>query len=251
MMVLSGFVTLCEGYLGCRPSVGLWKWFFNLRVHNARTGNVIPPASEGGESTFETDMTDCGSCLVAGGKHKYKGPETVQSCKNWQATFFYVKSPDNGPGLLNLPEFTLERSIEKPHWACKYGIGDCDIDAQVQRVAELERAGLLPTDLVATWIQVRILPLQRRVHHICDMSNHRDPTRLCTRLLKVEDLCSRVKMLMASPLPNPFRFGLECLSRRQKSPVVCSDCFSLSIAFCFHLTSFLTFPFLSISSNRT
>src|SRR3954464_4834402 len=75
------------------------------------------------------------------------------------------------------------------------------------------------------------------------MSNHRDPTRICTRRMKLEDLCARVKLLTASPLPEPFRFGLECLSRRHKAPMVCSDCFSLPIAFCFHLTSFLTFFF--------
>ena len=80
-MILFGFVTLCEGYLGCRPSIGLWKRFFNLRAHNARTGVVIPN-TEGGEPTHVTAMTDYGSCLVAGGKHKYKGPEIIQSCKN-------------------------------------------------------------------------------------------------------------------------------------------------------------------------
>src|SRR4051812_15334129 len=94
-------------------------------------------------------------------------------------------------------------------------------------------------------------PLQRRVHRICDMSNHRDPTRICTKRMKLEDLCARVKLLTASPLPDTFRFGLECLSRRQKAPMVCSDCFSLPIAFCVHLTSFPIFPFLSISSSRT
>src|SRR3954464_12352733 len=178
-MILSGFVALCEGYLGCRPSLAPWKRFFNLRAHNTRTGAVVPSATEGGNPTYVTDMTDCGSCLVVAGKHKYKSLEIVQSCKNWQTTFFYVKSPDQGPDLLNLPEFTLARPIEKHQWTCKHGLGECDIDAQEKRVAELERGGQLPTDLVATWIQVRVLPLQRRVHRICDISNHRDPTRIC------------------------------------------------------------------------
>src|SRR3954468_1343225 len=112
-MILSSFVTLCEGYLGCRPSLALWKRFFNLRAHNARTGAVVPSATEGGNPTYVTDMTDCGSCLVTADKHKCKSPEIVQSCKNCQTTFFYVKSPDQGPDLLNLPEFTLAPPIEK------------------------------------------------------------------------------------------------------------------------------------------
>ena len=64
-----------------------------------------------------TDMTDCGTCLVACANHKYKGPEIVQSCKNWQTTFFYVKSPDNGPDLFKLSEFSLARPIEKHQWS--------------------------------------------------------------------------------------------------------------------------------------
>ena len=43
MMILSGFVTLCEGYLGCHPSLPLWKRLFNLRAHNARTGAKSVP----------------------------------------------------------------------------------------------------------------------------------------------------------------------------------------------------------------
>src|SRR4051812_3357357 len=139
IMILSGFVTLCEGYLGFRPSIVLWKRFFNLRAHNARTGAVVPSATEGCNPTYVTNMTDCGSCLVAAGKHKYKGPEIVQSCKNWQTTFFYVKSPDQGPDLLNLPEFTLARPIEKYQWSVKYGVSDCDVDNQVARIARLDQ----------------------------------------------------------------------------------------------------------------
>jgi hypothetical protein len=233
IMILSGFVTLCEGYLGCRPSIALWKRFFNLRAHNARTGAVVPAATEGGEPKYPTDMTDCGSCLVAAGKPRYKSPEIVQSCKNWQTSFFYVKSPDQGPDLLNLPEFSLARPTEKYQWSLKCGVEDCDVDAQVARIAQLEQEGLLPTDLVAAWLQIRVLPLQRRVHRICDMSGPRDPTRLCTWRVKNEDLCAKVKAITSSPLPDPFRFGLDYLTRQQKPAVVCSDCFLPPIAFSF------------------
>jgi len=82
IMILSGFVTLCEGYLGCRPSIALWKRIFNLRAHNAQTGATGPPTVEGGKPTQILDMTDTGGCLVAAGKSKYKGPDIVQSCKD-------------------------------------------------------------------------------------------------------------------------------------------------------------------------
>src|SRR4051812_22807120 len=76
------------------------------------------------------------------------------------------------------------------------------------------------------------------------MSNNRDPTRICTRRLKIEELCARVKVLTASALPNPLRVGLECLSRRQKPPVVISDCFLLPIAFLLPLDFFSNFLLL-------
>src|SRR3954469_22446680 len=64
VMIMYGFVTLCEGYLGCLPSIGMWKRLFNLRAHNARTGVQIRNPG-GGRPTFETVMTDCGSCIIS------------------------------------------------------------------------------------------------------------------------------------------------------------------------------------------
>jgi Putative gypsy type transposon len=224
IMILSGFVTLCEGYLGCRPSIALWKRFFNLRAHNARTGITGPPTVAGGKPTNILDMTDTGCCLVAAGKSKYQGPDIVQSCKDWQRTFFYVKSPDNGPDLLNLPEFSVTRPAEKYQWGLRYGVGDVDVDNQVKRVARLERDGLLPNDLAAAWLHARILPLQRRVHRLCDLSGPRDPTRISTCRIKMEDLCRRLRDITNSHLPEPYRFGLMYLTRQEKPRMVCTDC---------------------------
>src|SRR4051812_30045926 len=64
---------------------------------------------------------------------------------------------------------------------------------------------LKPYDLVATWLQVRVLPLQRRVHQICDMATWRDPTRICTRKMNFEELCARVKALTNNKLSDPFK----------------------------------------------
>src|SRR4051812_22858262 len=163
-------------------------------------------------------MTDTGCCLVFAAKNKYKSPEIVQSCKDWQRTFFYVKSPDHGPDLLNLPEFSVVRPHDKFQWFLKYGVGDCDVDHQVARVAELEKEGLLPTDLAAAWLHARVLPLQRRVHRICDMSGVRDPTRIYTWRITTEYLRRRMKDITNSRL-DPFRFGLSYLTRQQKPRV--------------------------------
>ena len=128
-------------------------------------------------------MTECGSCIVSGSKHEYKSPDIIQSCKDWQTSFFYVKSPDKGPDMLNLPEFKRDRTLKKYQWSCKIGVRDCDVDSQVARVAKIFADGLEPYDLVAAWLYARVLPLQSRVHRICDMSGGRDPTQICTKKL--------------------------------------------------------------------
>src|SRR3954466_13124603 len=114
----------------------------------ARTG-VQLPGQVGAKPNFETAMTDCGGCIISASQHGYPSPAIIQSCKDWQTTLFYVKSPDDDPDLLNLPEFKLEPPLEKYQWSVKYGVGDCNVDAQVARIAQLFRDGLQSYDHVA------------------------------------------------------------------------------------------------------
>ena len=83
--------------------------------------------------------------------------------------------------------------------------------------------GLQPYDLVSTWLQVQVLPLQCRVHRICDMASWRDPTRICSKKMKFEELSARVKAFTSNKLPEPFKFGMKFLHRGIKPPEVCSD----------------------------
>src|SRR3954471_10603315 len=105
--------------------------------------------------------------------------------------FFYVSTPEGQDDLLNLPEFSLPPPT-KHNWSEKPGFGDTDLDRQVARIAELEAEGLSPADLVATWICRRVLPLQRRCHRICDMSNRLDPTRTSTFRVGEAELAQRM-----------------------------------------------------------
>src|SRR4051812_29349238 len=82
----------------------------------------------------------------------------------------------------------------------------------------------MPNDLAAAWLHARILPLQRRVHRICDLSGPRDPTRLSTCRIKMEDLCRRLRDITNGHLPEPYHFGLMYLTRREKPRWVCADC---------------------------
>ena len=231
VMTLSGFVTMCEGYLGVRPSLGLWKRLFHLRSHMAGNGIMIPNPKAGGPSAKadepphveEKVMTDCGGCIIYPNRTAYPTPKPIQSCKEWQTTFFYVKSPANGPDCHNLPEFELPPPTAKYQWATKVGAGDVDLDEQVKRMEKLVSDGLRAADLVAAWITLRVLPLQRRVHRMCDMGSRKDPTRITTHQLTQEEVRARVVELTDAPCPDPFEFGMECYSRKNPSLVVLSD----------------------------
>ena len=85
---LSGFVTLCEGYLGVEPSIDLWVRFFSLKQQGLRAG----------------EMSKCGAAVIS----KRSGADCPKmpledSIKKWQNSFFYVRNL--GADRINLPPF--------------------------------------------------------------------------------------------------------------------------------------------------
>ena len=51
--------------------------------------------------------------------------------------------------------------------------------AQLRVLTQSE--GLTGADLLAAFMARRVLPLQGRPHLICQMSGHRDPSRMCSK----------------------------------------------------------------------
>ena len=80
ILALSNYVALCEGYLGIKPRLDLFIYFFTVK-------------REAGASKDE--LRNCGtiSFKIRPGR---RFPDIVghESCKNWQRTYFY------GPGIL-------------------------------------------------------------------------------------------------------------------------------------------------------
>ena len=221
VMLLSAFVTLCEGYLGVRPSIGLWRRFFHLRSFRVGNGVYVPdPKGEPGATVELKVMAECGAAIIYINRSvTYPNPQPPQSIKDWQLGFFYVRTSDGQEDCLNLPAFSLPPPTTKHQWAEKPGHGDTDLDAQVDRVAKLMEIGLRSSDLVAAWICSRVLPLQRRCHRICDMSSRRDPTRISTHRMAEDELIRRVRLQTDAPLLlNPFKFGLKTYDRAHPPP---------------------------------
>src|SRR4051812_19028253 len=98
--------TLCEGYLGVRPTVSLWCRLFHFCSFRVGTGvfHVDPVTNK---KTEVKVTAECRAAVIYVRKAGlYPHPQPPQSIKDWQMGFFYVSSPEN-PDLLNLPEFSL------------------------------------------------------------------------------------------------------------------------------------------------
>ena len=75
ILVLSNFAALCEGYLGIRPRLDLFVYFFTVK-------------REAGHSREE--LRNCGtiSFKIRPGR-RFLDIVVHESCKNWQWTYFY------------------------------------------------------------------------------------------------------------------------------------------------------------------
>jgi hypothetical protein len=229
MMLLSAFVTLCEGYLGVRPTIALWSRLFQFRSFRVGTGvfNTDPKTKKQVEVKI---MSECGAAVIyVRNAGSYPHPTPPQSIKDWQMGFFYVSNPkDDDREMLNLPEFSLPPPTQL-HWSEKPGENDTDVDRQMTRIAELMKAGLKDADLVAAWLCRRVLPLQRRCHRMCDMTGRLDPTRISTFQIEIDEFLQRMHTITSLKLTSDFKFGLKAYNRSRPPPVVCCFLRSLSL----------------------
>ena len=105
--------------------------------------------------------------------------------------------------------------------------------------------GLAGADLLAAFVAHRVLPLQGRPHMICQMSDHLDPSRMCTRDMPHAEVANMVNHIANCELAADWQFGKEPYSRANPSPVVsCIFCSS------FFLCSRIRLLILLVSSSQ-
>ncbi|KAK1551476.1 hypothetical protein QYE76_017712 [Lolium multiflorum] len=100
-LLLSNFVTLCEGHLGIRPDVKLWQFFFRVK-----------------KETKDKAMLNCGSMtfMLRPGR-MYPPHDSHESVRYWNAGWFYEKNvsvPEIHDGL---PKFNNEPPEELASWS--------------------------------------------------------------------------------------------------------------------------------------
>ena len=100
------------------------------------------------------------------------------------------------------------------------------------------KAGQLqPDDLVWTFISRRVLPLQRRMHKICQMSGRWDPTRTTTFLMHKADVVAKVRSISTSLMSEDWEWGMEPYQRSNMAPFI-----SFDTILCFYLLPILSIP---------
>ncbi|KAE8777095.1 hypothetical protein D1007_50202 [Hordeum vulgare] len=173
ILQLAAFVVLCEGFVGIKPHVDLWRSLFFFKQQSIAMEKFEVEKLKG-----PRPMTPCGAALV---HHRPKSgfPQMPlqDSVKHWQKGFFYVRSTDPAQDVLNMPLFAIAPPTRQ-NWDAKTPKPHPEVALIRAHLDILRESGLLDRDLLATMVVRRILPLQRRPHLVCQMSGRLDPCRL-------------------------------------------------------------------------
>ena len=214
VVLLSAFVTLCEGYLGVLPTLELWGEFFQSKLGTCMQG---VPAQSGAFIAMRRVAADNPFPIIT----------LIQSVKKWQKSHFYVRSIAPRGDYLNLPAYVAGPPAGRlPQWSFRAVTLSQGGNAAIARLRVMVQSeGLTGPDLLAAFVTRRVLLLQSRPHLICQMSGQLDPSRMCTKDMPHEEVAYMVNYLANCKLSEEWQFGKEPYSRANPPPTVCSPCF--------------------------
>jgi hypothetical protein len=234
-LLLSNFVTLCEGHLGIRPDVKLWQFFFRVK-----------------KETKDKAMVNCGSMtFMLRPNRMYPPHDSHESVRYWNAGWFYEKNapvPDVHEGL---PQFVNEPPEELASWSFVPPLAlTPTLEKAARRISWLVHDGLTGAQLTLSWFSRRIQPLRYNARLMCAYTGADDLLRVTRHDLPADSLKRRFKTLVKIPrgqqVPELFK---DIYTNDQCPPVS----FVLSVASNFTritLTS-VHFPSSSILWRRT
>ena len=144
MVLLSAFVTLCEGYLGVLPTLELWGEFFYTKL---------------GVSAKD-EAAQCGAFVAVrcpGAGYGFPAITLTQSLKLWQKSYFYVKNVNPALDFVNLPAYEAGPPAEpRTNWTFKPKHLSPASTATVTRLQEMtDLEGLQASDLLTAFVGAR------------------------------------------------------------------------------------------------
>jgi hypothetical protein len=193
-VLLSCFVAFMEAYAGLWPDIDFWSRLFFLKAQ-----------------TNDGRLRACGAASIytRPGTPFPKIP-TVDSVKNWQMSFFYVRNEGELVDRINLPEFNPAPPVGRINWS--HNARSTDQNAEVNLLwdflATATDGGLTAEDLLCTIAERRVLPLQMRTHKIGHMSGRFDPNRTSKAPLTKAQVASRVNHITKANLAEDWSYGL-------------------------------------------
>nr|CAJ86407.1 OSIGBa0125M19.10 [Oryza sativa] len=154
VMTLAIFAHLCEMFIGVRPSLQLFRWFFTVQ-------SVSPPSVVGG-CYFQPR----GPVL-----NRYIPCALRKKWDDWKSDWFYTPLADEA--RLRLPS---QPPAQTSSWRAPVDLGD-GYDAVLDRLAGLRSQGLTGAMVYGDYLRRRIAPLQRRARGAWEYTGSEDFTR--------------------------------------------------------------------------
>nr|BBF89981.1 retrotransposon protein-like [Oryza rufipogon] len=154
VMTLAIFAHLCEMFIGVRPSLRLFRWFFTVQP-------VSPPSVVGG-CYFQPR----GPVLS-----RYIPCVLRKKWDDWKSDWFYTPLTDEA--RLRLPR---QPPAQASCWRAPVDLGD-GYDAVLDRLAGLRSQGLTGAMVYGDYLRRRIAPLQRRARGAWEYTGPEDYMR--------------------------------------------------------------------------
>nr|CAH67963.1 OSIGBa0142I02-OSIGBa0101B20.6 [Oryza sativa] len=154
VMTLAIFAHLCEMFIGVRPSLRLFRWFFTVQP-------VSPPSVVGG-CYFQPR----GPVL-----NRYIPCVLRKKWDDWKSDWFYTPLADEA--RLRLPS---QPPAQASSWRAPVDLGD-GYDAVLDRLAGLRSKGLTGAMVFGDYLRRRIAPLQRHARGAWEYTGPEDIMR--------------------------------------------------------------------------
>nr|AAP53981.1 transposon protein, putative, unclassified [Oryza sativa Japonica Group] len=154
VMTLGIFAHLCEMFIGVRPSLRLFRWFFTVQ-------SVSPPSVVGG-----CYFLPRGPVL-----NRYIPCALRKKWDDWKSDWFYTPLADEA--RLRLPS---QPPAQASSWRAPVDLGD-GYDAVLDRLAGLRSQGLTGAMVYGDYLRRRIAPLQRRARGAWEYTGSEDYMR--------------------------------------------------------------------------
>nr|CAE04108.1 OSJNBa0096F01.16 [Oryza sativa Japonica Group]CAE04553.1 OSJNBa0052P16.2 [Oryza sativa Japonica Group] len=154
VMTLGIFAHLCEMFIGVRPSLRLFRWFFTVQ-------SVSPPSVVGG-----CYFLPRGPVL-----NRYIPCVLRKKWDDWKSDWFYTPLADEA--RLRLPS---QPPAQASSWRAPVDLGD-GYDAVLDRLAGLRSQGLTGAMVYGDYLRRRIAPLQRRARAAWEYTGSEDLMR--------------------------------------------------------------------------